>query len=454
MSRIAFLIEHEEGHLNPTFRLARRLAARGHEVVYLGLADGGDAVRAQGFEMVPILEDLFPRGTLQTLREAAQTVSGAVGTVGTVGSVGSAGSAGFMAASLRSGPGSVYSQIWKGLVSTGESLDRAIDAVRPDLFILTSFYVPHALVLRNRYDVPVVLLTPLLRNFGKAEYATKIRAMLKEAGEATRDFLRHMQRRNPALKPADLATRILAQVLRMRELILCPAELELPGRSHAGEPEVFYVEPTVDLERRDNGAFPWDRLDPGRKLLYVSLGSQSYQTGKERALRFFGAVVAAFYSRPDWQLVLSTGGLVDPAQIALPPGGIASAWVPQVAILDRAAVMITHGGLGTVKECIVRGVPMVVFPSMYDQPDNALRIVHHRLGTAGDLREVSATDILSLVEEADRPEVRRSLAAMQRCFLAAEEAGAAVRLIEEVLNRAASPGRENGTAPFSPQPHL
>jgi UDP:flavonoid glycosyltransferase YjiC (YdhE family) len=46
MSSIAFLIEHEEGHLNPTFQLARRLAARGHRIVYLGLADGAGAGRA------------------------------------------------------------------------------------------------------------------------------------------------------------------------------------------------------------------------------------------------------------------------------------------------------------------------------------------------------------------------------------------------------------------------
>jgi MGT family glycosyltransferase len=423
MSRIAFLIEHEEGHLMPTFKLARRLAARGHEVVYLGLADGEPFVRAQGFELVPILADLFPRGTLATLRELARSSSGR--------HAGDA--AGIMAAALSVGAGSVYARTWQGLICAGEELDAAIRAVRPDLFVLTSFYAPHALVLRNRYGTPSVLLTPLLRNFPKGEYAVKIRGMLKEGGEATRRFVALMQQRNPALKTADLAARLLAQVLKTRELILCPAALELPGRRHDGEPEVHYVEPTVDLERRGDDAFPWERLDPERRLLYVSLGSQSFQAGRERVAAFLAAVVAAFYSRPDWQLVLSTGGLFDPAELPQPPGGIVAPWVPQLAVLDRAAAVITHGGLGTVKECIVRGVPMVLFPFTNDQPDNALRIVHHRLGAAGDLRRASAADIVSLVEEATRPEVRRSLAAMQRLFLAAEEEGAAVRLIEEVL---------------------
>jgi len=69
---IAFLIEHEEGHLNPTFCLARRLAARGHRLVYLVLADGSDFVRRQGFEVIPILEKAFPAGTIRTQRAIAR----------------------------------------------------------------------------------------------------------------------------------------------------------------------------------------------------------------------------------------------------------------------------------------------------------------------------------------------------------------------------------------------
>lgn len=426
MARIVFLIEHEEGHLNPTFRLARRLAAQGHEIVYLGLADGGDSVRAQGFEFVPILEDLVPRGSVQTLREAMR-VHGKV----------ESGQSGYLSALLQVGSDSIYSRTWQGLLFGG--VDEVVRSLRPDLFILTSFYILHALVLRNRYEIPVVLLTPMLRTSPKSEYAAKIRGMLKESASATKELVELMQRRNPSLRVSDIAMRVLAQVLKMRELILCPCDLELPEGRHDGEPEVHYVGPTVDLERHGDGPFPWEQLDPSRRLLYVSLGSQSYQAGRERATSFLSEVVAAFYSRPDWQLVLSTGGLLDQAEIPRPPGGIVAAWVPQVAVLDRASVMITHGGLGTVKECIVRGVPMVVFPSMHDQPDNARRIVYHRLGSRGNLRDASAAGILSLVEEADRPEVRQSMAAMQRRFLEVEESGVSVRLIEEALTRTPVP---------------
>lgn len=125
---IAFLIEHEEGHLNPTFRLARRLAARGHRVVYLGLADGAGFVRAQGFEFIPILEEVFPRGTMRTLREMMRTASG-LAAVERRAEIG---------ASLQAIPDTPYARTWKGLLDAGPELAfpwQALDPSRRLLYV-------------------------------------------------------------------------------------------------------------------------------------------------------------------------------------------------------------------------------------------------------------------------------------------------------------------------------
>lgn len=42
--------------------------------------------------------------------------------------------------------------------------------------------------------------------------------------------------------------------------------------------------------------------------------------------------------------------------------------------------MITHGGHGTVTRALVAGVPTMVVPISRDQPDNAVRVVHHGVG--------------------------------------------------------------------------
>jgi MGT family glycosyltransferase len=418
MARITFLIEHEEGHLNPTFRLARRLQARGHSVTYLGLADGGNYVRAQGFEFCPILEKLVPAGTLRTQREVAETVPGMRD------------SGAEMRRTQEAGPTSIYRSTWRHMVAGDEALDRAMSDLRPDLLLLTSFFAPHALVLRYRYGVPIVLLTLMLRTYAKPHYAGMLGDMLLESAGAAGDFIELVQRADPEVRQMD---DIAARMMAIREVILCPADLEIPAERHDHEPEVHYAEASVDLSRRSEREFPWDLLDPERKLLYVSLGSQTYRSDRGRVTAFLRATGEAFARRPGWQVVLATGGLLRPDELTAPAGTIVAGWAPQLDLLRRARVAITHGGLGTVKECIFFGVPMAVFPLSHDQPDNARRVVHHGLGTRGDLGAFTPETILHLVEIADHPTMHANVERMQRRFVQVEESGSACRLIEKSL---------------------
>jgi len=47
--------------------------------------------------------------------------------------------------------------------------------------------------------------------------------------------------------------------------------------------------------------------------------------------------------------------------------------VDHAALLPRCAVVLTHGGYGTIMACLSLGVPMVVLPVNADQPRNARR---------------------------------------------------------------------------------
>jgi zeaxanthin glucosyltransferase len=415
MACIAIVVEHEEGHLNPTFRLARRLQARGHEVTYLGPADGADFVRAQGLSFETILEEILPRGSMRTQRAMAEAAEGGDRGAEIV---------------LSQENDALWVRVFCDLAE-GEAFDRVVCRLRPDLFLFTSFFATHALAVRYRYGVPVGLLTPMLRVHPKTHFVAQAGRMLNEAGPAGERMMEMVRRADPAVREReDLAERLLA----IRELILCPADLELAEIRHDGEPEVHYVEASVDLERKSERPFPWERLDPERKLLYVSLGSQSYRLGRENVIGFLGMVAEAFAARPDWQVVLATGGLVDPEEVPVPPGTLVVGWAPQLDLLRRARVTLTHGGLGTVKECIFLGVPMVIFPISHDQPANAFRVVRHQIGVQGNFKTASPATLLDLVVKADQPGIRDGIERMQRRFREVEESGESVRLIEELLN--------------------
>ncbi|EIW61191.1 UDP-Glycosyltransferase/glycogen phosphorylase [Trametes versicolor FP-101664 SS1] len=64
-------------------------------------------------------------------------------------------------------------------------------------------------------------------------------------------------------------------------------------------------------------------------------------------------------------------------------------WVPQQAVLAHEATgwALTHGGHNTVLECILAGVPMIVWPIVVDQPTNAIHLSED-LDVAYELLEV------------------------------------------------------------------
>lgn len=431
MATIAFMLDHEEGHLLPTFKLARQLRARGHTIYYLGLADGGDFVRRQGFDFIPVLEHVFPKGTMRTLRDFWWTAS-ANGNNGADGN-GKPEAREWYQQDGDEGEIVLYER-YLGALVRGESLDGVIRTLQPDLLILNTFLAANALVLHYRYRIPIVLLTPYLRPMTKAQHAAGIEGALLRLRSGADDFFTLVRRADPtARRFSDLS----AHFLRMPELILCPQELELPKPGQPREQEVYYGEASVDLDRKDDREFPWDQVNPAKRLLYCSLGSQSFIGGKDVVSGFLRAVTEAMAAHPDWQLILSTGGMLQPEDFPVRPAdAILSPWVPQLQVLERAAVMITHGGLGTLKECIFRGVPVVVFPISRDQPENAQRVVHHRLGLSGDLAKDSPPGIFSLVQQvADAPEFRQNMERMRDRFLEVEKAGVGVKVIEDTLRR-------------------
>jgi rhamnosyltransferase subunit B len=62
----------------------------------------------------------------------------------------------------------------------------------------------------------------------------------------------------------------------------------------------------------------------------------------------------------------------------LPAGVRHFSYVPFSQLLPRAAALVHHGGIGTLSQGFAAGVPQLVMPMSFDQPDNAARL--RRLG--------------------------------------------------------------------------
>ncbi len=93
--------------------------------------------------------------------------------------------------------------------------------------------------------------------------------------------------------------------------------------------------------------------------------------GIDRAFRLIAEACNNF----DVQVVLSLGGNLDPEQVGPLAGSpLVVRYAPQLELMRRAALTITHAGMNTTLESLAQGVPLVAIPVTADQPGVAARI--------------------------------------------------------------------------------
>lgn len=143
--------------------------------------------------------------------------------------------------------------------------------------------------------------------------------------------------------------------------------------------------------RQETVDFPWDRLVPSKSLVYVSMGTLYYQDPK-----FFTTCFEAFENSP-YQVVISVGKGTKIEDLGkIPPNFIVRQYVPQPDLLSKAAVFVSHGGMGGISEAMHYGVPMLMLPKTIEQQLNARRIAV--MGAGIDTRQSQNVEKSVLVE--------------------------------------------------------
>ena len=83
----------------------------------------------------------------------------------------------------------------------------------------------------------------------------------------------------------------------------------------------------------------------------------------------------------------------------LPDSMAATGYVPFSSVLPRSALIIHHGGIGTVAQAVAAGVPQLIVPRAFDQFDNAARIARLGLGRSLPDGRYRAAAAAALVRE-------------------------------------------------------
>jgi MGT family glycosyltransferase len=426
--KIGFVSMPLAGHLNPMTALGRRLQSRGHEVVFIGFPDAEPFVRAAGLEFVPYCEKEFPAGSVAERYQPLSKLHGLEVTRW----------------SVRENAGDIFraasAHLPQKLAQTGvEAL--VIDTIHSFLQLVPmSLGMPFAHVW-NVLNIDFSGLTPpcffswphettpeaLTRNAEGVKTASEIFAPVRQVA------VEYAQRIGLSIDWNDPA----ATTSKLAVITQTPKEFDLPGIPWPAQ--FHYTGPLHDSEGRRRIAFPWQKLTSDR-FIYASLGT--LVNGMEHVYK---TILQAVGKLPDIQVALSVGKNVHPDSVGpIPSNVIVVQTAPQLDLLKRAALCITHAGLNTVLESLGQGVPMVAIPIGFDQPGVAARIAHHGVGEFVEVEDLTVDRLHGLIQKVlQEPAYRAKAHYFRKVITQARGLDAAADVLEQAFgeNHAADPAR-------------
>lgn len=170
-------------------------------------------------------------------------------------------------------------------------------------------------------------------------------------------------------------------------------------------------------------------LDEGEAPIVFTLGTSAVWVAED----FYRESIAAakLLGR---RAVLLIGDERNQLAEPLPPGMIAVNYAPFESLLERACAMVHHGGVGTTSQGLRAGIPTLIVPFAFDQPDNAAHAA--RLGVSRTLPRAKyraarvGKELQVVLTQADYQNRAHEIGQLLR-----QENGAAVAcdLIEDVL---------------------
>jgi zeaxanthin glucosyltransferase len=375
MTHLGLLCPAETGHLNTMLPLGQELQQRGHQVTFFGIVDAQAKVLAAGLEFRAIGAAEFPLGASDELFAKLGKLSGLAALKYTLEWIESSAKI-----FLKHGPDALKESKVEALLVDQIAPEGGIVA---DLLDIPFVTICSALPFNQEPTIPPLFTTWIYNPAGWAVLRNQIVYLL------VNPFTKPMQKlRSDYRKLWQLPSEISADS-QLAILTQQPAEFEYPRQTL---PTYFhFTGPYHNQTSRKPVDFPWDQLN-GKPLIYASMG-----TLQNQLTDVFQAIAAACVDL-DAQLVISLGGARVEDLPALPGEPIVVSYAPQLALLERASVAITHAGMNTALECLTYGVPMVAIPVTNDQPGVAARIAWIGAGEIVPLKKLTAARLQTALQ--------------------------------------------------------
>lgn len=357
MSRFLFVVPPLAGHVNPTVGLGRALQRRGHEVAWAG----------SELILRPLLGEaatVFPTGS-RVLRDQGEGGLAAVRT------------------------------LWKEFIVpyarfTKKALNEAAAKFEPDV-IVADEHTPAGAFTAHRHGIRWATMATSSMEINRpyrqlpqveAWMTGHLRALWNAAGLPEDEYL------DPRFSPF---------------LVLAQTSRALTGEG-ADFPEHYALVGPILAERPEQLPFPWERLDPQRLCVLVTMGTLAADVAEG----FYRRAVDAL--RPlDGRLQALVVAPPEALPVDLPEHVIAAPRVPMLDLLGRGAVhaVVCHAGMNTVCEALAHRLPLVLAPIRHDQPVTAGQVAAAGAGVRVRFSRVGPQSLRRAIESVlDDPSYR------------------------------------------------
>jgi len=406
------------GHLFPCCLLSKGLLEKDHKVTVYNIADSEDFVRHLGFEYQVIGKKEFPKGSWH----------------------------------IRWKPAMTGSNIWrdtrilKAHIEIAEIMLRDLpEMLKKDNIdaLIVDHLQPQGSSLAEKLNIPFITICSILplhddptgkvpasfawwrvRNTWFNRSLNKLSHQLVKV--LSRSYLKKVNqyRRKWRMLPIKNLDQSFSEIAQIGVI---PHEIDFPRPKI----ENYYVVGPPISSRAEVG-FPWNELD-GRPIIYASMGTIRNKTHK-----FYETIIEVFKRLPSLQLVLSKGAWNGDGFILkeLPENIILVDFAPQLEVLQKARLCITHGGPGTILESIYHNVPVLAIPVADDQPAMAARVAYHKIGVNIPYRKLNAKRLQKAIEVVlNSSEIKDSVDTMSKKFKRYGGVNEATNIILDRINK-------------------
>ncbi|MBD2535693.1 glycosyltransferase [Nostoc flagelliforme FACHB-838] len=415
MTHFGLICPASIGHLNTMLPLGKELQNRGHQVTLFAFSDAQPKTLAAGLEFRAIGESQFPSGVTSESLAKLGKLSGLAALKYTVNLLKEGADV-----MLRDAPPAIKQAGVEALL---------VDQVMPEGGSVAEFLglpfitVCSAVVLNREESVP-----PFITNWGYnrawwAQLRNRVGyKLLDRIGKPIREVIADY-RREWKLPPHFSANENYSQLAQISQQ---PAQLEFPRQNL---PQCFhFTGPYHSPTGREVPDFPYEKLTE-QPLIYASMG-----TVQNRLLGVFKSIAEACNDL-DAQLVISLGGSATPEALGSLAGNpLVVGYAPQLELLQKANLTITHAGMNTTLESLNNGVPMVAIPVANDQPGVAARVAWAGAGEAIPLSRVNVPKLRTAIQKVlTEDSYKQNAVRLQEAIRKAGGVSRAIDIVEQVV---------------------